>query len=103
MSRTSKNLLAWGMLVLVVYWLATWPYLLGTWLAVQLGAGTGSPARTVLGWTLEIAYLTAIPLLVALHRGLDLSRRPVLNVLATGLGVLGSATVLTVAAVILTG
>src|SRR3712207_1173486 len=42
-------LLAIGLLFLLV----AWPYLLGTWLAVQLGAGPDSTARTVTGWVFE--------------------------------------------------
>lgn len=41
-----------------------WPYLFGTWLAVQLGADDPSTARSVTGWLLEgawLAFLLAVP------------------------------------------
>jgi hypothetical protein len=43
----------------VVAFLVAWPYLLGTWLAVQLGAGQDSVARAVTGWSFEIVAVTA--------------------------------------------
>lgn len=39
-----------------------WPYLLGTWLAVKLGADNPSTARAVVGWTFESAYLALLVL-----------------------------------------
>jgi len=50
-----------------IFWLAmlgflaaAWPYLLGTWAAVQLGAPSPSAARSATGWTLEAAYLLGL-------------------------------------------
>lgn len=34
-----------------------WPWLLGSWIAVQLGAGLDSTARAVVGWMFEVPYL----------------------------------------------
>src|SRR5688572_6101289 len=39
--------------LLVVMFAVFWPYLLGTWIAVELGAAQGSTAANVLGWILE--------------------------------------------------
>jgi hypothetical protein len=45
------------------------PYLLGTWVAVQLGAGPESTARSVTGWAFEAAaVLTVLGILVARGR-----------------------------------
>jgi hypothetical protein len=38
--------------------LVAWPYLLGTWVAVQLGAAPDSTARAVVGWICELLYLS---------------------------------------------
>lgn len=45
-----------GALLLVV----TWPYLLGTYVAVGLGADNPSTARTVVGWTCEILWIAGL-------------------------------------------
>lgn len=34
-----------------------WPWWLGTWLAVQLGADNPSPVRSVVGWLFELPWL----------------------------------------------
>ncbi|MFE2958405.1 DUF2510 domain-containing protein [Nocardia tengchongensis] len=41
-------------------WILDWPYMLGTWLAVRLGADNPSAARSILGWWFEIPYLISI-------------------------------------------
>jgi hypothetical protein len=38
----------------------SWPYLLGTFVAVKLGAGTHSTARNLVGWGFEVPYLVCI-------------------------------------------
>jgi len=40
--------------------LIEWPWLLGSWLAVQLGAGEDSTYRLVVAWTFEVIYLVLI-------------------------------------------
>jgi hypothetical protein len=106
MSRTAKDshgaVLGFVVLVAAAFGAVLWPYFLGTWLAVQFGAGIDSGVRSAAGWTLEILYLAAIPLLVAVHKGLDLSRRRFLDVFATGLGVTGSLVAVAVVAAALT-
>ena len=44
----------------VAYYVLAWPYLLGTWLAVQMGAGLPSTQRSVLGWVFEVLYLVVL-------------------------------------------
>lgn len=51
-------IVALALAVLVV----VWPYLLGTWLAVKLGADNPSTARAVVGWIFEGAYLALLVL-----------------------------------------
>lgn len=43
-----------------VFILVAWPYLLGTWFAVQAGAANPSPARSLVGWIFEIAYIAGL-------------------------------------------
>ncbi len=75
-SKKSDN--AGGMLLLLllcVGWLAlAWPYLFGTWLAVQFGADNPSVARSVTGWALEVVWL-AFLLTVAVVVWLDEKRK----------------------------
>lgn len=49
--------MAWAILLFLLFIAVAWPYLLGTWLAVQLGAGNPSTARSVTGWFLEVLWL----------------------------------------------
>ncbi len=69
------------LLLLCVGWLAlAWPYLFGTWLAVQFGADNPSVARSVTGWVLEVvwlAFLLTVPVVVWLDdkRKKDEARR----------------------------
>jgi hypothetical protein len=51
-----------------------WPYLFGTWLAVQFGADNPSVARSVTGWALEVVWL-AFLLTVAVVVWLDEKRK----------------------------
>ncbi len=41
----------------IVFLAVAWPYLLGTWIAVQLGADNPSMARSVTGWFFEALWL----------------------------------------------
>jgi hypothetical protein len=43
-----------------VFLLAAWPYLLGTYLAVQAGAANPSTARSVVGWLSESLYVIGL-------------------------------------------
>lgn len=49
-----------GDLIFLAFWVAViglvvfWPYLLGTWLAVEGGAGMHSSARSTVGWLFEV-------------------------------------------------
>ncbi|MGC5258204.1 IS3 family transposase [Gordonia sp. DT218] len=37
-----------------------WPWMIGTHLAVPLGAGSPSPARSVVGWALEVPWIVLL-------------------------------------------
>lgn len=57
------------MTLLAIYYVVAWPYLLGTWLAVQAGALNPSTTRTVVGWVFEGAYpLVLLATAVAVSR-----------------------------------
>lgn len=62
------------MLFCVGFLILAWPYLLGTWLAVQLGADNPSTARSVVGWVFESLWLIALAA-VPLGRWYDKRRR----------------------------
>ena len=49
--------IVWGILLFLVFAVVAWPYFVGTWLAVQLGADNPSTARSVTGWLLEVLWL----------------------------------------------
>lgn len=46
--------------VAVAYYAISWPYQLGAWIAVEMGAGLPSVQRSVLAWIFEILYLGAL-------------------------------------------
>jgi hypothetical protein len=74
-SKKSDNAGGMLLLLLCVGWLAlAWPYLFGTWLAVQFGADNPSVARSVTGWALEVVWL-AFLLTVAVVVWLDEKRK----------------------------
>lgn len=43
-----------------VYYFIAWPFLLGAWVAVKLGAGSPSTARTIVGWSFESVWLALL-------------------------------------------
>jgi hypothetical protein len=53
-----------GLLVAVaaaaLFLAAAWPYLLATYVAVQLGAGNPSTARTITAWVCEILWIAGL-------------------------------------------
>ncbi|OBK82276.1 hypothetical protein A5649_09300 [Mycolicibacter heraklionensis] len=49
-----------GILMVIAFFAIAWPYFLGTWLAVQLGASNPSTARDIAGWVLEALWLIAL-------------------------------------------
>lgn len=55
----------WAILAVIAFLAVAWPYFLGTWLAVKLGADNPSTARDVTGWVLEALWLTGLVSLVA--------------------------------------
>lgn len=56
---------AFFILLFLLFLIVAWPYLLGTWLAVQLGAENPSTARSVAGWFLEVLWLGGLAALAA--------------------------------------
>lgn len=48
-----------------VYFFIAWPFLLGAWVAVKMGASNPSTARTVVGWSFESVWLALILLFAA--------------------------------------
>jgi hypothetical protein len=73
------GLLAIALGVAIVYYLVSWPYYLGTWIAVNMGAENPSTARTVVGWVLEGLFVCAALWLgsacfMAKHRTDELAR-----------------------------
>jgi hypothetical protein len=45
-----------------------WPWWVGTYVAVQLGAGNPSTARNVTGWAFEVLWLIAVAVVVIASR-----------------------------------
>ncbi len=54
------GLLAWLVVGTIFFLILGWPYLLGTYLAVQWGAFNPSTERFVLGWCFETVYVGAL-------------------------------------------
>lgn len=44
----------------ILFLIVAWPYMVGTWIAVESGAGNPSTARFVVGWIFEVAYLAGL-------------------------------------------
>lgn len=65
---------AGALLLFTVFMLLAWPYYLGTWLAVQFGAGNPSTARDVAGWFFEALWLVFL-LTIAVGGWLDKRRQ----------------------------
>lgn len=51
---------AWLIAAVLVFLVVAWPYLLGTYIAVRLGAGDPSIARAVVGWFFEVLYVAGL-------------------------------------------
>jgi hypothetical protein len=58
-----------------VYFLVAWPYLLGTYLAVQLGAGHHSTTRTATGWAFEAGVVAIAAFVIARTAAASKARR----------------------------
>ncbi|MGR6978387.1 PASTA domain-containing protein [Mycobacteroides abscessus] len=50
----------WVIVIGLVLFLALWPYLLGTFIAVQCGAWNPSTTRFVVGWCFEVVYVAIL-------------------------------------------
>jgi hypothetical protein len=61
-------LFGFAIVVTAAYLVVAWPWLLGTWLAVELGAGHASTSREVAGWVFAGVYLTALDAAAIRHR-----------------------------------
>lgn len=58
--RRGGGLLAWLILCGVFLLIVGWPYLLGTYIAVQCGAWNPSTGRFVVGWFFEVVYIAVL-------------------------------------------
>jgi hypothetical protein len=52
--------IGFAIIVVIGFLAVAWPYLLGTFLAVQLGANNPSTARTAVGWIFEVTYIVGL-------------------------------------------
>lgn len=62
------GLLAWLVLGVAFFVVVAWPYLLGTYIAVQCGAWNPSTERFAVGWLFEVIYIAALVGWVVLAR-----------------------------------
>ncbi|WP_241473606.1 Stk1 family PASTA domain-containing Ser/Thr kinase [Mycolicibacterium neoaurum] len=54
------GLLAWLIGAAILFFIAAWPFLLGTYIAVQFGAWNPSTERLVVGWLFEVIYIAGL-------------------------------------------
>lgn len=54
------GLVAWLFVAAIFFFIAAWPYLLGTYMAVQSGAWNPSTERFVVGWCFEVVYIAGL-------------------------------------------
>jgi hypothetical protein len=54
------GLLAWLIVAALIFFVAAWPYLLGTFIAVRCGAENPSTVRFVVGWCFEVVYIAGL-------------------------------------------
>src|SRR6187455_911542 len=54
-AKDNDSSMTW--VLFIVFLLLAWPYFLGTYVAVQLGADNPSTARNVTGWVFEALWL----------------------------------------------
>jgi hypothetical protein len=59
-SSGGGGLIAWLFAAAVVFFIAAWPYLLGTYIAVRCGAWNPSTERLVVGWLFEVVYIAGL-------------------------------------------
>jgi hypothetical protein len=52
--------LVWLIAAAVLFFVAAWPYLLGTFIAVRCGAWNPSTERFVVGWCFEVVYVAGL-------------------------------------------
>ncbi len=58
--RGGGELLSWLIGAAILVLIVAWPYLLGTYVAVQFGAWNPSTERFVVGWCFEVIYIAAL-------------------------------------------
>lgn len=56
----SGGLMPVALILVVIVFAVSWPYYLGTWIAVQLGAGPTSTTRGIIGWLFEATYVLTL-------------------------------------------
>jgi hypothetical protein len=54
------GLLAWLIAGAIFFFIAAWPYLLGTFIAVRCGAFNPSTERFLVGWCFEVVYIAGL-------------------------------------------
>lgn len=59
-SSGGGGLIAWLIGAAIVFFIAAWPFLLGTYIAVQCGAWNPSTERFVVGWLFEVIYVAGL-------------------------------------------
>lgn len=62
------GLLAWLLGAAAIFFVAAWPYLLGTFIAVRCGAENPSTVRFVVGWCFEAVYIAGLLALFLIAR-----------------------------------
>lgn len=63
------GLWGWLFVAAILFVVVAWPYMVGTWIAVQVGAANPSTARFVVGWILETLYIAGLAAWLVKARG----------------------------------
>jgi hypothetical protein len=59
-SSGGGGLIAWLFAAAVLFFIAAWPFLIGTYIAVKCGAWNPSTERLVVGWLFEVVYIAGL-------------------------------------------
>jgi hypothetical protein len=73
-SGGSGGFVAWLFVAGLVAFVVAWPYLLGTYVAVQAGAWNPSTGRFVVGWCFEVVYIAGLVGWLLVARGKSAQR-----------------------------
>ena len=61
-------MIGFAIIAVILFLAVAWPWLLGSWIAVQAGAPNPSTARSVVAWIFEVAYIAGLIAWFALTR-----------------------------------